>query len=473
MSESQHGKHVRATPHRRTAAPMPRMRGATTARHTQGVGQFQSAQQAEDALQLQRAQQLQSARSINSIRPKSSGRGKGSTSQAIIALVLMAVIIGGAGIMWMNRSVQVSVNGNPVSVKIGSSLSELIKKADVNVKAGNLVAVDGSIIEEGKGNAFSAKVGDSELDQNQIKGYKANEGDRVDFSDGSDISEDYDSSAEDIQPKLTMEGGYGALAYVKQWGYPGRSERRTGKQSGKTVDITVQEPQNCIIFLHNPKPDNDQKLVALTFDDGPSSYTQKYLDILAQHGAKATFFNMGQNVKSYPDLARKIVESGNQLASHTENHLELTTLDAASLQDEMNSTFTSLKDIAGVETTVFRPPYGAFKERSWLDSAGAASVSVLWNQDSLDWRVPGVDTIVSNSLKGIKPGSIILMHDGGGNRDQDVEALPKIIESLQSDGYTFVTINELMQSDSSIPEDLKTGNARPPQGSVWPSELGD
>ena len=84
-----------------------------------------------------------------------------------------------------------------------------------------------------------------------------------------------------------------------------------------------------------------------------------------------------------------------------------------------------------------------------------------------------MDAIVKNSLANVKSGSIILMHDGGGNRDQDVEALPKIIESLQGAGYTLVTIDELMASDSTIPKSIKTGDAKMPRGVTWPTELGD
>ena len=96
---------------------------------------------------------------------------------------------------------------------------------------------------------------------------------------------------------------------------------------------------------------------------------------------------------------------------------------------------------------------------------------MLWNQDSLDWKRPGVDAIVANATKSVTSGSIILMHDGGGPRDQDVQALPQIIEKLQADGYQFVTVSELMQSDSSIPADIAAGTATMPDGSTWPTEI--
>ena len=102
---------------------------------------------------------------------------------------------------------------------------------------------------------------------------------------------------------------------------------------------------------------------------------------------------------------------------------------------------------------------------------GTFSASIIWNLDSLDWELPGVDAIVENSTLGVTSGSIILMHDGGGNRDQDVEALPRIIESLQADGYELVTINELLATDSRIPESVASGNATIPEGHVWASEV--
>ena len=195
------------------------------------------------------------------------------------------------------------------------------------------------------------------------------------------------------------------------------------------------------------------------------------VDILDKYNIHATFYNLGQNIEAYPDIAKKVIDQGSEIQSHTYQHAQLTKLDASALQNEFSSAFQDIKDNAGTDTTAFRPPYGDFNENAWLNSGGLASVSVLWNQDSLDWKRPGADAIVQNSLKGITSGSIILMHDGGGNRDQDVEALPTIIETLQGEGYEFVTVTELMKSDSSIPEDIASGNATMPEGCVWPTEI--
>jgi peptidoglycan/xylan/chitin deacetylase (PgdA/CDA1 family) len=274
------------------------------------------------------------------------------------------------------------------------------------------------------------------------------------------------------QPKLEMDGSYGAIGYISQWGKVGKQEVRTGKTSGETANGDVIQPvQNCVITLHNVTPDDGKKVVALTFDDGPSSYTSKYLDILNQYGIHATFFNLGQSVDEYPDESKAIVEQGSQLASHTYSHDDLPTDSSDKVLSEVTSAFTSIKNATGQDTTVIRPPYGDFKETTWSHTNGTMSTSVLWNMDSEDWRRPGADKIVSNACDGITSGDIILMHDGGGNRDQDVEALPKIIERLQGEGYTFVTVNELMASDSSIPDWCCTGNNPMPDDAVWPTEI--
>ena len=120
---------------------------------------------------------------------------------------------------------------------------------------------------------------------------------------------------------------------------------------------------------------------------------------------------------------------------------------------------------------MLRPPYGDLTPETWLASGGSFSASVIWNLDSEDWRLPGADAIVANCTNGAYPGAIVLMHDGGGNRDQDLEALPRILEALKAEGYRFVTLDKLMAMDSRIPADVATGNAVMPEGSVWPTEL--
>ncbi len=393
---------------------------------------------------------------------------------AIIGVLCVAVCAIVAILLWSNRKVNITLNGEEFSIRVGSTCEQVISAAELEPKAGNLVSVSGKTLEEGAGYTYTATVGGNELSNDDAEQYRVGDGDTLDISDGGDRMEEYDVQVVDEQPKLEMGGdSMGNISYVSQWPSAGQYEMRTGKQSGETArGDTLTETKNAVITVHQISPDDGRRLVALTFDDGPAEkYTEAYLEILTKYGIHATFYNLGQNVEAHPDLCKKIVEQGSEIQSHTYQHQQLTTLDAASLQSEFSNAFSDIQENAGVTTTAFRPPYGSFDEKAWLNSGGLASVSVLWNQDSLDWKLPGADAIVENCLKYISSGSIILMHDGGGNRDQDVEALPQLIEKLQAEGYEFVTVSELMKSDSSIPADIATCSASLPEGSVWPTEI--
>lgn len=400
---------------------------------------------------------------------------KQKRNRAILVIVLIFAAIGGmAALAWFNRNVTFNLNGQEATVKVGTTIDQLMRDKGLSYTPGDLLSVKGDVLEQGAGNAYSAKLGDQDMAPQEAGSYRIQGGEDLTLGDGADTTEEYDSQIVEEQPKLVMEGAWGSVSYVKQWGKVGQIEMRTGKRSGETAQGDVkQEVQSCIIAARMVEPANGEKLVALTFDDGPSEYTQQYLDILKRYDAKATFFNLGDNIANYPDTAKAIVDAGMQLASHTQTHQQLPLLGAEKLQQELTATFTEIDKATGVKTTVIRPPYGDFKERTWLESGGLMSASILWTQDTLDWKRPGASTIVDNALAGIGPGSIILMHDGGGNRDQDVQALPTIIERLQADGYKLVTIDELLASDPNVPQDIASGNATLPEGCVWPTELGD
>ncbi len=390
---------------------------------------------------------------------------------ACIAAVILVVFIGAGIYFWNNQPINVTLNGKAAQVPKNAKPADLIKASGNTYNAGNLVSVTGNVITAGDGYPYSIKLNGEDIANQDVTSFVAHQGDNIELGNGVDKLEDYSVTSTKTEPKLALDGTWGSLAYVSQWGKEGTTEKRTGSISGETAEVVTEEVQDCVVSIRNPKPDDDKKIVALTFDDGPSDYTQRYLDILNSHNIKATFFCLGPHVESYKDHAMAIVNQGSQIASHTYNHEQLAKLDAEDLQKEHKSAFAAIADVTGVNTTVFRPPYGDYRQGTWAKSGGLATVSVLWTQDSEDWRRPGVDAIVKNSLKGIGPGSIILMHDGGGNRDQDLEALPQIIETLQQQGYSFVTIDELMQSDSTIPKDIATGNATMPADAVWPTEV--
>jgi len=186
------------------------------------------------------------------------------------------------------------------------------------------------------------------------------------------------------------------------------------------------------------------KRVAITFDDGPSSYTSGYLASLRAEGGVATFFQIGQQVPGQGAIERAILAGGNALANHSWDHADLSR-GGSFASSELSRTSAAIKTASGgYRVCLYRPPYGATS--SGLVSAGNAlgMKSVLWDVDTNDWQLPGTSAIISRAVNGARAGSIILMHDGGGNRSQTAAAVGPIVRGLKARGFTLVTVPELL-----------------------------
>jgi peptidoglycan/xylan/chitin deacetylase (PgdA/CDA1 family) len=182
--------------------------------------------------------------------------------------------------------------------------------------------------------------------------------------------------------------------------------------------------------------DPNAPVVALTFDDGPHpEFTPRILDILKQYGVRATFFELGMNAERYPDVTRRIVAEGHVIGNHTWDHKHLPKLDDEQFAYEIDHTTQVLEQVSGQEIVCTRPPYGDADARIVQKLADRGQASVVWSQDSRDFEKPGADAIVRNALSGLRPGAIILMHDAGGNRDETIAALPRIIEGIRQRGF--------------------------------------
>lgn len=184
-----------------------------------------------------------------------------------------------------------------------------------------------------------------------------------------------------------------------------------------------------------------QRVIALTFDDGPEPvYTPQILRVLADNNVKGTFFMMGSHVSEYPALARSVRDAGHALGNHTWSHSQ-TPSDPAS---EVTRTVAVMQSVLGVTPILFRPPFGNLNNGVAAQALAQRDAVVMWSSDPNDWATPGADIIASRVVSQATSGGIILLHDGGGDRSQTVAALPTIIRELKARGYRFVTMPELL-----------------------------
>ena len=182
-----------------------------------------------------------------------------------------------------------------------------------------------------------------------------------------------------------------------------------------------------------------RKMIALTFDDGPDpTTTPQALSILKKFNAKATFFMVGKNVNAYPDIAKQVRKEGHQIGNHTWNHPQLPKLSLDSAKKEILDTQEAIQKATGVQTKIMRPPYGAINSAIQY---GVDQSYIMWDVDSLDWKTHNTTAILNEVKKAVKPGSIILMHD---IHQTTIDALPTVLDYLKSQGYTFVTVDELL-----------------------------
>src|SRR5437870_1303358 len=207
--------------------------------------------------------------------------------------------------------------------------------------------------------------------------------------------------------------------------------------------------------------------VAITFDDGPDPrWTPKILDILKTANAQAAFFLVGVNAEKYPGLVRRIVNEGHEIGNHTYYHPNLALAWPEHVRLELNATQLLIETITGRATTLFRPPYAADTQPSQMSELMPLQIAqelsylvVLENIDPQDWARPGADIILQRVKQQRRDGSIILLHDAGGDRSQTVAALPRILDWLHTRGDTIVPLSTLLgTSRDAVMPPLQTSN---------------
>lgn len=208
-----------------------------------------------------------------------------------------------------------------------------------------------------------------------------------------------------------------------------------------TTKINIEEKETFKTESYetskNISLDPNKPVVALTFDDGPSNYTDEILDVLYENNASATFFVLGNKVEIYNETIKKMVRNGNEIGNHSYNHRWLTRLSLDQLNDQIDKTQNIVKDITGYTPKILRPTYGSVnkKLRNNVDLK-----IVLWDVDTMDWKIKNSKKIASRTINSVSDKDIILMHD---TYERTLKAVKIIVPELIKQGYQFVTISEL------------------------------
>jgi peptidoglycan-N-acetylglucosamine deacetylase len=192
------------------------------------------------------------------------------------------------------------------------------------------------------------------------------------------------------------------------------------------------------------KVKTEEKVCALTFDiSWGDKYSPSILDTLKKNDVKATFFIMGPWAVKYPDIARRSAMDGHEVGSHGYKHENYGEKTDDWVRNDIQKAHAQIRDVTGKEAVLLRPPNGHYSKKSVQATEELGYKTIIWDADSLDWKNPGTDVIIKRVLTKTKSGSIILLH-ASDTPVQTAEALPTIIEGLRNQGYTFVTVGELL-----------------------------
>jgi peptidoglycan/xylan/chitin deacetylase (PgdA/CDA1 family)/sulfur carrier protein ThiS len=347
----------------------------------------------------------------------------------IRAAVIAAVLAGAAIAVWIawpllvRDSVRISVAGVARDVERGSTLADAVARFDLRPHAGSLLDVEGGVLTAG------AYPGSILLNGARVAaGTELREGDRIAVVDGRDRRE---ALAREVVP---VPGGRPSDPQFTLAFTPGTEIVTRGAVSHKLVSSRFR-PSGAPRVAH---------AVALTFDDGPwPGTTSRILRILERHHVPATFFAVGSQVERYPELVRRELRAGMAVGNHSYGHPNSPPFDElpiARIRDETARGGAALA-AAGVHAELFRPPGGAYSLEVVRAANALGERVVLWSVDPTDWR-PGTTArqIARRVLRAVEPGSIVLLHDGGGDRSATARALPRIIEGIRKKGLRLVSV---------------------------------
>ena len=212
------------------------------------------------------------------------------------------------------------------------------------------------------------------------------------------------------------------------------------QQEPPVEDIAQPSPESEV-NNSSPAIDPTRPMLALTFDDGPSAYTERLLDAFAAHGGKATFFVVGNMLEGREDVLRRMAAEGHEIGGHSWNHRQMTKLSEDELADQLMSTRANIYNITGVDSTMVRPPYGSCNDQVKAKAGELGIALINWSVDTLDWKHKNADIVYQAVMDEAKDGAIILCHD---LHKTTVEAMERAIPALIAEGYQLVTVTDLL-----------------------------
>jgi peptidoglycan/xylan/chitin deacetylase (PgdA/CDA1 family) len=236
---------------------------------------------------------------------------------------------------------------------------------------------------------------------------------------------------------------------------PSQADRAA--DAAKAEQKAVESVLTYTPFVRSGGPTGDE--VALTFDDGPGPYTQQLVATLNKLHVHATFFAIGSQEQYFSAGTVAEINAGNVVGDHTETHPMMASLSPHDQYEQLFDQMAQIEVLGGKRPRLFRPPYGSFNATTFRELHHLHLLMVLWSVDTGDYTLPGAGAIAQRALAGAKPGAIILMHDGGGNRSETIAALPAIVEGLRKRGLRPVTVPRLLLDDP------------PPRGLPLPTSL--
>ncbi|MCL2679863.1 MAG: polysaccharide deacetylase family protein [Coriobacteriia bacterium] len=336
--------------------------------------------------------------------------------------------------------VDVSLNGRALKIPYGTTLGEVAHKyLEPRQLYGDLLAVDGSVLEEQGGEPPIFVVRTKERDASA----PIRSATDINVRRGDDVREDIAEEASEVKPGFTRRGT-GPFGQVVDAGQIGVTVRLYGAISEIEVAVEQRVAMRDVEVQFSSFGKSSPKLIALTFDDGPHpQYTPEVLRLLSAAEVPATFFLTGSQVSRYPEVAQQIAAAGHQIANHSYSHRDYRELSLEEVRRDLQRSQNIIETATGVRPTWVRPPYGLTNSTVFALLGSENLMFAHWNLDPVDWRRPGAYLIAERVMQNAAPGSIILLHDGGGDRSQTVQAVALIVNVLQAEGFEFVTVEEM------------------------------